>query len=113
MARVGACVTTHFLEPDRADWPGQPVDLGQPVGKAQIAHATTVEATGFEAGRAAGDQTVMAAQGPPGCCAEIKGEDAGSGNKPRLGAPVQRVNGIVHVEGSPGSWAFGFGHRMI
>src|SRR5690606_37015820 len=69
-------MATDFLEPDSGDGPGQPVDLGQPVGEAKIAHAAAVEAAGAQRDGAAGDQTVMAADRPAGRGAEVEREDA-------------------------------------
>jgi hypothetical protein len=76
MGGVGRDMAADLLEPDGGDGTGQPVQFSQPVGEAQIAHAAAIKAAGAEAGRAAGDQTVMAAQGPAGRGAQIEGEDA-------------------------------------
>ena len=76
MGSIGARVAPDLLEPDRVDGTSQPVDLAQPVGEAQIAHSAAIEAAGTEGRSGAGDQTVMATEGPAGRGAEIKGEDA-------------------------------------
>ncbi len=76
VARVGASVAANLLEPDRGDGAGQPVDLGQPVGEAEIPHAAAVKPAGAERDGAAGDQTVMAAHRPASRGAEIEREDA-------------------------------------
>jgi hypothetical protein len=83
MGRVCSGVAAHLLEPDRGDRSGEPVDLGQPVGDAQVAHAATVIAAGPEARGPAGDQPVRRAQRPA-----------------RAGAEIQRENAAVEISGS-------------
>src|SRR5690606_5025403 len=61
-------------EPDRGDRTGKPVDLGEPGGEAQVAHAAAVEAAGTQRDGAAGDQTVVAADRPAGRGAEDERE---------------------------------------
>jgi hypothetical protein len=72
---IDASVISDFLEPDRGDGPGQSVEFGQPVGKAQVSHTAAIIAPGLEAGRAAGDQAVEAAQRPACGGPEVESED--------------------------------------
>ena len=74
---IGAGMPTHLLEPDRRDRPAQLVELGQPVGEAQVAHAAAVVAARAERHGAAGDQAVVRAQRPAGGGAEVEGEHGG------------------------------------
>src|SRR5690625_5195395 len=77
MRRIGSGVATHLLEPNRGDRSRQAVDLGEPVGEAQVAHAAAVITAGPEARSSAGDQPFGRAQRPAGAGAEIQRENAG------------------------------------
>ena len=72
---VSAGMTTDLLEPDGSNGPGQTVQLAQPVGEAQVAHAPTIEAAGAEGSGPAGDQAILAMQGPACRCAEVERKD--------------------------------------
>ena len=85
MGRISACMPADFFEINRFDRPGQPVDLGQPVGEAQVAHAATVVAAGLEADGAAGDQPVKAAQRPAGDGAEVQRQNCAMALRRRHG----------------------------
>ena len=68
-------MATNFFVADRRNRTRQPVEFRQPIGKAQVAHATTVIAAGLEAGSAASDQAVIATDSPAGGGAQIEGQD--------------------------------------
>jgi len=55
MGCVRSNMSAHFFEIDHGNRAGQSVEFRQPVGEAQVAHATAIVAAGLEAGRAAGD----------------------------------------------------------
>jgi hypothetical protein len=70
-------MATHFLEPDPRNRAGDAVELRDPVGESQVAHAAAVEPTGPEAGGPARDASVEAAHCPARRRAEVQSEYAG------------------------------------
>jgi len=58
MRRISPGVAPDFLEPDRCDGASELADLSQPIGEAQVSHATAIVAAGFERSRPAGDEAV-------------------------------------------------------
>ena len=61
MSGIHANVATHLLEVHRVDVTSDALEFGQPVFKAQVAHATAFEALRFEADKAVSGWAVLRA----------------------------------------------------
>ena len=111
---VRADVPTDLFEPDRGDRPAQLVELGQPVGEAEVAHAAAVVAAGAERHRAAGDQAVGRRSAQPVVVPRSRARRApratSAGPPARAGGSV--VWGWSCIMKAHRSWAFGFGREQ-